>query len=187
VLFAVLVTLSAAAMLIRRAPAAQQTGNARLAGWMALVGVPVGVFTGLVGAGGGFVVVPTLTVLGGLSLRRAVATSLLIILLNSGAALAGYSGHTAVDQGAALFVTGFAVLGALVGTWGSDRIPGHWIRFGFGALVLNMGCGMLAHEFGADPVMAIVPAMLLSLILAAKVDRHEDPLPAEPAEVRGEP
>jgi len=55
-------------------------------------GFLVGMMTGLVGVGGGFVIVPALNLLGGLSIRAAIGTSLLIIVMNSAAALAGYGG-----------------------------------------------------------------------------------------------
>jgi uncharacterized membrane protein YfcA len=53
-------------------------------------GIGVGIVTGLVGVGGGFMIVPALVLLAGLPMKRAVGTSLLVIALNSGAGFAGY-------------------------------------------------------------------------------------------------
>jgi uncharacterized membrane protein YfcA len=63
----------------------------------ALDGVVVGGVTGLVGAGGGFLIVPALVLLGGLAMREAVGTSLLVIALNSLAGFAGYLSHAEID------------------------------------------------------------------------------------------
>jgi len=79
----VLTIVAGTAMLLRaRRPARIGAGPVRLARVLA-VGAGVGLITGILGAGGGFVIVPALTLFGGLAMAEAVATSLLVIALNS--------------------------------------------------------------------------------------------------------
>jgi uncharacterized membrane protein YfcA len=80
------------------------------------VGVIVGALTGLVGAGGGFMIVPALVLLGGMSMRTAIATSLLVIAMKSFAGFAGYIGHVPIDWKIAALVAAAAVVGSISGT-----------------------------------------------------------------------
>ena len=84
-------------------------------------GIAVGTATGLVGAGGGFLVVPALNLLGGLPMRAAVGTSLLVVALQSFAALAGYASHVELDLHVTGLVTAATVIGSLAGGRLSDR------------------------------------------------------------------
>lgn len=104
-----------------------------------LDGLLVGFFTGLVGAGGGFLVVPALVLLGGLSMHRAVGTSLFVIALKSAAAFAGYLGQVEIDWSLAGLVTAGAALGSLAGTSLGKRVPPDQLRTGFAYFVLVMG------------------------------------------------
>ena len=78
-------------------------------------GLVVGLVTGLVGAGGGFLVVPALALLGGLPMPIAVGTSLIVIAMKSFAGLGGYLSSVQINWTLALAVTAAAVVGALVG------------------------------------------------------------------------
>jgi uncharacterized membrane protein YfcA len=109
-------------------------------------GVLVGVLTGLLGAGGGFVVVPALALLGGLPMRRAVATSLLVITLNTVAGLLGQLSHVAVDWPVAGSLGLTALAGSVVGTRLGARVPQEQLRRGFAALVLVMGAFVVVKE-----------------------------------------
>ena len=71
-------------------------------------GLAVGAATGLVGAGGGFLVVPALVLLGGMDMRKAVGTSLLVIGAKSFAAFAGHVVHVSIDGHLVLIATGAA-------------------------------------------------------------------------------
>jgi uncharacterized membrane protein YfcA len=106
-------------------------------------GLGAGVMTGLVGAGGGFVVVPALTLFGGLDVRRAVGTSLLVISLNTAAGFAGYALHARVDPVTTAVVTGAAVVGSVFGGAFSQRVPQQVLRRGFGVFVLCMAAFMV--------------------------------------------
>ncbi len=117
------------------------------AAWkVAIEGLLVGAFTGLVGAGGGFLVVPALVLFGGVPMHAAVGTSLLIIGLKSFAGLAGYLSHVAIDPTVAAVITGGAVMGSLGGAALSTRARPELLKKAFAWLVLGMGTAMLYQE-----------------------------------------
>jgi uncharacterized membrane protein YfcA len=111
-----------------------------------LHGVVVGVVTGLVGAGGGFLVVPALVLLGGLPMGAAVGTSLVVIAMKSAAGLAGYLHSVQVDWGLALAVTAAAVLGSVLGGRLVGRVDPDVLRRTFGWLVVVMGVFVLGTQ-----------------------------------------
>lgn len=111
-----------------------------------LEGVVVGLVTGLVGAGGGFLVVPALVLLGGLPMPVAVGTSLLVIAMKSFAGLAGYLSSVSVDWALAFAVTAMAVVGSVLGALLSARVPQDRLRQGFGWFVLVMGVVVLGQS-----------------------------------------
>lgn len=113
-----------------------------------LEGVAVGALTGLVGAGGGFMVVPALVLLGGMEMHRAIGTSLVVIALKSFAAFAGYAAHVQIDVQLAGSVTAVAVLGTLVGARFAARVPAQTLRKGFAWFVLVMAAFVLSQEAG---------------------------------------
>lgn len=109
-------------------------------------GVVVGLVTGLVGAGGGFLVVPALVLLGGMPMGIAVGTSLLVIAMKSVAGLAGYLQTVPVDWTLALPVTAAAVVGGLIGGRLAGRVHADRLRRTFGWFLLVMGGFVLAQE-----------------------------------------
>ncbi|MUN61999.1 TSUP family transporter [Kocuria sediminis] len=109
-------------------------------------GLVVGLVTGLVGAGGGFLVVPALALLGGLSMPVAVGTSLVVIAMKSFAGLGGYLTTVSPDWVLVGAVTVAAVLGSFAGARLAGRIPEAALRRGFGVFVLVMGVFVLAQE-----------------------------------------
>lgn len=111
-----------------------------------LDGLIVGGVTGLVGAGGGFLVVPALVILGGLPMREAVGTSLLVITLKSFAALAGHLGATPIDFGLATLITGAAIVGSLGGSSFAGRVRQDVLRRGFAWFVVVMAVFLLSQE-----------------------------------------
>ena len=128
------------------------TPHAPRAVWkIALDGLAVGVVTGLVGVGGGFLIVPALVLLGGLSMHRAVATSLVIIALKS------YSGFwkylDVLDtQGLSLdwkvlgLVTGLGIAGSLAGNRVATRLPQARLKRLFGVFLILMGLYILVRS-----------------------------------------
>lgn len=109
-------------------------------------GLLVGGLTGLVGAGGGFLVVPALNMLGGLRMHAAVGTSLLVIGMKSFAGLAGYIAHVQIDYQLAVLLTVFAIVGSLIGGLFSSRIRADVLRRVFGVFVIGIACYLLYKE-----------------------------------------
>lgn len=115
---------------------------------IAVQGLAVGLVAGLVGAGGGFLVVPALTLLGGLSMPRAIGTSLLVIALQSFAGFAGHATHVHVDLQLLAMVTGAAVLGTFIGGQATGRFEPAVLRRGFGGFVLLIAASILVKQAG---------------------------------------
>ena len=172
-LFAAVVLVSAAAMLRRRSSCAIPSTHGAAGGptppaarRTAAVGIAVGILTGLVGVGGGFLVVPALMLLG-LPMSGAVATSLVVITMNAVAGLAGYLGQVAFPWPTLGIVTGASVVGLLSGGRLAYLIPQparQRVFVGFllvvGMFVLYQNRGALVHrpvDAAADPVL-VAPA-----------------------------
>lgn len=137
--FALMMLATSVAMLRGRKPVDPGKVHDRLpVGKIVLEGLVVGLVTGIVGAGGGFLVVPALALLGGLPMPVAVGTSLVVIAMKSTAGLAGYLASVQIDWGTAGLVTLAAVLGALVGGRFAGLIPPETLRKVFGWFVLVM-------------------------------------------------
>ena len=126
-----------------------------------LQGAVVGLVTGLVGAGGGFLVVPALALLAGLPMATAIGTSLLVIAMNSFAGLAGHLTAAAIDWRLAAAVTTAAVVGGLVGARLSARISVEVLRAGFGWFIVMMASLILAQEI--HPLLGAATATVTAL------------------------
>ncbi len=111
-----------------------------------LEGAVVGILTGLVGAGGGFLIIPALVVLTKLPMKKAVGTSLLIIAAKSLIGFTGDLSKQTMDWSLLLFVTLMAVLGIFMGNTLSKKIDGGKLKKGFGWFVLVMGLYILIKE-----------------------------------------
>lgn len=111
-----------------------------------LEGLVVGAVTGLVGAGGGFLVVPALVLFAKLPMRAAVGTSLLVIAMKSFAGFAGHVSNTHVDWAFAALATGAAVVGSFAGSHWAGRVPQAFLRRAFAWFVIVMAVFMLTQE-----------------------------------------
>jgi uncharacterized membrane protein YfcA len=109
-------------------------------------GVGVGMVTGVVGAGGGFLIVPALVLLGGLPMRTAVGTSLVVIAMQSFAGLAGHLGHVRIAWPITLGVTAAAVAGSFAGARFAGRVSPAALRRGFGVFLIAVAALVLAKE-----------------------------------------
>lgn len=148
--FALMMLATAAAMIRDRRPAAGKPAPHELPVLrLVLDGVVVGMATGLVGAGGGFLVVPALALLGGLPMSVAVGTSLVVIAMKSFAGLAGYLSSVSVDWGLAAAFTCAAVIGSLVGGRLAGRIAEDALRKAFGWFVAVMAVFVLSQQAAA--------------------------------------
>jgi uncharacterized protein len=113
-----------------------------------LEGSVVGVLTGLVGAGGGFLIIPALVMLSKLPMKKAVGTSLLIIAAKS---LIGFTGDISsngknMDLILLGSVTGLAIIGIFLGSALSKKVDGDKLKKGFGWFVLIMGIDIIFNQ-----------------------------------------
>ena len=114
-------------------------------------GLGVGVLTGLVGVGGGFLIVPALVLLGGMAMHRAVATSLVIIALKSYSGFYKYTDvledqNLELDWNTLMIVTGLGIAGSLVGGKLANRLPQNTLKKSFGIFLIVMGIYILVRS-----------------------------------------
>ena len=158
--FAVMMGVTAVAMIRGRKQVAGKAHRGLPLFRILLDGLVVGFVTGLVGAGGGFLVVPALALLAGLAMPRAVATSLLVVAMKSFAGLAGYvfvfgqgsfvslNPETTINWPATFIVTAAAVVGAILGSAVVGRVHPDKLRKAFGYFVLVMAVFILSQQIG---------------------------------------
>jgi hypothetical protein len=115
-----------------------------------LDGMAVGLVTGMVGAGGGFLVVPALVLLGGLPMHAAIGTSLVVISMKSFAGFAGHLGHVSIDWPLTALMSAAAVAGSVAGGKLSTRVPQERLRKGFAWFVVVMGVFLLGQQIPAE-------------------------------------
>lgn len=117
-------------------------------GWILLEGSVVGLITGLVGAGGGFLIIPALVLLAGLPMKQAVGTSLVIIAAKS---LIGFTGDLSasrlIDWQFLITFSGVAISGIIAGSILSKKISNEKLKPAFGWFVLIMGVYIITREF----------------------------------------
>lgn len=111
-----------------------------------LEGTLVGLLTGLVGAGGGFLIIPALVILSKLPMKEAVGTSLVIIALKSLIGFLGESSETTIQWTFILKISAFAILGIFIGMYLSEKIDGNKLKPAFGWFVLIMGIYIIIKE-----------------------------------------
>lgn len=114
-----------------------------------LEGILIGVLTGIVGAGGGFLIIPALVLLAKLPMKKAIATSLLIIAVKSLIGFIGDIETLKIDWIFLLSFTALSIIGIYVGTWLTKFIDGKKLKTGFGWFVLLMGVFIIVKEFSA--------------------------------------
>ncbi|MFY8190894.1 MAG: sulfite exporter TauE/SafE family protein [Bacteroidia bacterium] len=111
-----------------------------------LEGAVVGMLTGLVGAGGGFLIIPALVLFTGLPMKEAVGTSLLIIAAKSLIGFTGDLGHFEMNWSLLIIVSSIAIAGIFLGNYLSLKIDGAKLKKGFGWFVLVMGVYIIIKE-----------------------------------------
>lgn len=145
VVFSILMIVSAISMI--------KTGNLTIKATktnysqLGIIGFFVGIVTGFLGAGGGFLIIPALLFFANLPMKQAVGTSLLIIFINSAIGFGGdlYIG-TPIDYSFLLCITGIAFIGMIIGTQISKKIDGNKLKPIFGWFVLIMGFYIISKE-----------------------------------------
>lgn len=105
---------------------------------LVLVGVAVGTLTGLVGVGGGFLIVPALTLIGKVPVKEAVGTSLLVIAMNSTAGFVGYLGKVEIQWGLLALFNVLAIVGSFTGTYLVRFVPSGALQKAFALFLVAM-------------------------------------------------
>ncbi len=145
-LFAILMIMSSFSMIKKETEKDNAVVRRTGVGNIALYGIGVGLVTGLLGAGGGFLLIPALTVLLRLPIKKAIGTSLVIITLNSLIGFADDVTHHQMNWPLLLKITGISVAGILAGSVISQKLDGGILKKGFGWFVLLMGIYIIFHE-----------------------------------------
>jgi uncharacterized membrane protein YfcA len=109
-------------------------------------GVVVGIITGLVGAGGGFIIVPALVLFLKLPIKTAIGTSLLIITMNTLSSFAGGLSHTVIDWKFLLIFTSLSIVGIFIGFLLSSKIHAEKLKPLFGWFILAVGILIILKE-----------------------------------------
>jgi uncharacterized membrane protein YfcA len=149
--FFALVMLLASYMMLRPVELTDKPHEPRETWKIAIDGLIVGVITGLVGVGGGFLIVPALVLLGGMAIHAAVATSLVIIALKSYSGFYKYidvleQQNLELDWTTLMIVTALGVLGSYAGAKIANRIPQDKLKKGFGYFLILMGLYILGRS-----------------------------------------
>lgn len=147
-LFAVLMILAAVPMIRKRQLKEKKESDQKGHNYPLIIleGAVVGLFTGLVGAGGGFLIIPALVLLSNIPIKMAVGTSLLIISMKSLIGFTGDISNLEIDWGFLLGFTGVAMAGILLGNFLSKFISPEKLKPAFGWFVLVMGLYIIGTE-----------------------------------------
>lgn len=116
---------------------------------VAVYGIVVGGVTGLLGAGGGFLLIPALVLFLRLPIKTAIGTSLVIITINSLIGFADDISHHSMEWDLLLKITSMSIVGVLIGTAIGKKVGGVQLKIGFGWFVLLMGIYIFFHELSA--------------------------------------
>lgn len=119
------------------------------AGIVALVALGVGGLTGLVGIGGGFLIVPALVLFLDVPMKRAVGTSLLVIVMNAAAGFSGYVGQVAIPWGVLAAFGLCAVGGIVAGSHLVHYVSSRALRRGFAVFLVAVALWMLFRNVSA--------------------------------------
>lgn len=149
-LFATIMLVAAYFMYQDRNPLLERKGH-REGAKMPLVlivaeGLAVGVLTGLVGVGGGFLIVPALVLLGGIGMKEAVGTSLIVITMKSAAGFVGYLRQVEIPWGFVAGFTAVAIVGSFAGSWAVRFIPQRSLEKAFAVFLMLMGVVILVQN-----------------------------------------
>lgn len=145
------VIMLVAAYLMFYPPTSSKPGIRRADWKIAVDGFLVGSITGLAGVGGGFLIVPTLVLLGGLVMRKAVGTGLTIIALNACVGFVTHHGiltltDARVHWGLIGIFTSLGIAGSFAGSAVSHRIPQRALQKIFGTMLVLIGLFMIAKN-----------------------------------------
>ncbi|MET0595948.1 MAG: sulfite exporter TauE/SafE family protein, partial [Polyangiaceae bacterium] len=167
VLFALVMVVTGIAMSRDLQMRASAKGELRV-GRVLVLGAAVGALSGLVGAGGGFLIVPALVLFGGMSMRESIGTSLFVITLQSLAGFAGHVTHVNIDWPLMLEIAGAAAAGSVIGARASKVISPARLRHAFAWLVIAMGLFMFVKQLPSPmndftPIPALIGGALIGI------------------------
>lgn len=146
-LLALLMLGSAFSMLRGAGPkGAVESDTRNLSVGVLAVGLGVGVLTGLLGIGGGFLLVPALVLLAHVPMRQAVGTSLTVIAMNTAAGYLGYLGQVDLPWTLVLQFSAIAGVGIIIGSALVPRIPQLALKKSFGVLLIFLGALILWQQ-----------------------------------------
>lgn len=148
-LFAVLMLAASLKMILSKMPSADNSSSSPAFLTIIITGLFVGLITGFVGAGGGFIIVPALITFFKLPIKKAIGTSLGIITLNSFFGFLVAIEHQPINWTFLLTFSGLAILGIVIGSWLSTFIDGKKLKPAFGWFVLVMGVFILIKSAGS--------------------------------------
>jgi uncharacterized membrane protein YfcA len=145
IVFSLLMITAAISMIRKEQPEIKSAETNYLQ--LSLIGFVVGIVTGFMGAGGGFLIIPALLFFAKLPMKQAVGTSLLIITINSSIGFAGdlYIG-TQIDYPFLLSISTMALIGMIIGSQLSKKTDGAKLKPLFGWFVLVMGIYIITKE-----------------------------------------
>ncbi|MBD2494941.1 sulfite exporter TauE/SafE family protein [Nostoc sp. FACHB-280] len=138
--------------------------------WLMTEGLGVGILTGLIGVGGGFAIVPALVLLGKVPMKKAIGTSLLIIVLNSIAGFLSYWGHISFNWQLMLSFIVAASAGTIFGAYLAEFVPAYRLQKSFGYFLLAVAALVLfqnRHSFQSSKVSEYTPNIRDRLYVSA--------------------
>lgn len=144
-LFALLMLFASVSMIRKRKDVSSTTKNTNFLP-LVLYGLGIGLVTGLLGAGGGFLLIPALVLFVGMDMKKAVGTSLAIIAMNSILGFLGDAFTLDINWVFLLTITLLSLVGLFVGIAFSGKVPARKLKTGFGWFVLIMGMFILIKE-----------------------------------------
>ncbi len=152
------VMLAAGTFMLRDGEPDEEDGSgdappARVPVALLALGAVVGVLTGLVGVGGGFLIIPALVLLARMPMKEAVGSSLLVIAMNSAAAFAGYLGEVEVRWTLVAAFVALAMGGSFAGTYLARFLSGNALQRGFAIFLILMAIFILYENRGAIPLV----------------------------------
>jgi uncharacterized membrane protein YfcA len=147
-LFAILMIAASYSMIKKNKLKKEETNDSQKINYLVILieGLVVGFIAGIVGAGGGFLIIPALVILSKLPIKEAIGTSLVIVTANSLIGFFGEGGHVIIDWTLLAAVSSFAMIGVFIGMFLSKKIDGTKLKPIFGWFILLIGIYIIIKE-----------------------------------------
>lgn len=146
VVFAVLMLTASISMIKNKKISDENSTAKKNLSILVFYGLLIGLVTGFLGAGGGFLLIPALVVLMKLPMKEAIGTSLFIIALNSLIGFLGDIGRYAIDWSLIIIITSIAIGGIFIGSYFNKKVDSEKLKKGFGWFILIMGIYIIVKE-----------------------------------------